>query len=271
MTLVLLLSLSVHGLSLSTLATPVTFDEVPSWLQPLAAPFLEVGQDLDALEIFAGSSELTKALAAHGFAVEAVDAMHDGRAESNILSFRGLMNCVQLLMRVRSGGLLWMAPPCASWIFISSSWHQRGPENGYRGNRRWRDVREATAIAVILSAFVMLAAVRNVFFVIEQPASSVLFNYLPLRLALQRVTAGSISTHLKSFAHHFPICKPLRLASTCPWVPHLARRKPPGISEVDQEIYTRSALGQAITGGPLLSSTAAYPPEFARVVPHLHI
>ena len=122
-------------------------------------------------------------------------------------------------------------------------------------------------MAVILAALVLVASFRGVYIIIEQPASSVLYRYRPLRRALWKVAAGSLQTYLKCFCKDFPITKPLRLACTCPWALHLARKKPAGRGGADQTVYTRDDFDHSVTGGPLLADTAAYPWEFAVAVP----
>ena len=240
----------------------INWTDIPSWLQPLAEPHLGIHRDLDALELFAGRGEVSIALTDVSFQVETIDAL-DGRAESNILSFRGLCNIVRLLLRIRIGGLLWLAPPCATWVYMSSSWHQRSPENRFRGNRRWLDIRESNSMAVLVAALISLATWRQVSLIMEQPSSSTLFQYGPVRQALRAVQAGSLVTYLRSFCKDFPIVKPLKLAFTCPWAVHLARNMPLNRSPVE-EAYCRDASNDTVTGGPLLASTSAYPPEFAK-------
>ena len=247
----------------------VSWTDIPTWVHPLVEPHLGLDRDLDALEVLAGRGEVSKALVLQSFQVASIDAL-DGSAESNILSFRGFCNILRLLLRVRVGGLLWLAPPCATWIYISSSWHRRCPENRYRGNRRWLDIRESNSMAVLVAALISLATFRQVSLILEQPSSSTLFQYGPVRQALRAARAGSLVTYLRSFCKYFPLVKPLKLAFTCPWATHLSRNMPFNRTPAE-EAYSHDALNDSVTGGPMLASTSAYPPEFAAAVSSLHL
>ena len=63
---------------------------------------------------------------------------------------------VALLLRVRPGGLLWMAPVCSSWTFTNSSNTGRKLANVV-GNLGYPPVQAGSAMATVAALFMELA------------------------------------------------------------------------------------------------------------------
>ena len=91
--------------------------------------------------------------------------------EENVLTTMGFIKAVQKVLRMDRGALLYVALPCSSYIFMSSSQHKRSPLNP-GGTRTLRWVAEANAICCRRMLLVALAIARQCFWVLEQPASS---------------------------------------------------------------------------------------------------
>ena len=74
-------------------------------------------QDLDFVEVFAGEMAVPKALLAMGKAGASMGLRRDKL--HNLLQPVGLITLLALVMRLRPGGLLWMAPVCSTWVWVS--------------------------------------------------------------------------------------------------------------------------------------------------------
>ena len=74
-------------------------------------------RDLDFIEVFAGEAAVTKALRAMGYAGACMDLRRDAR--HNVLQPVGFITLLGLVMRLRPRGLLWLAPVCSTWVFMS--------------------------------------------------------------------------------------------------------------------------------------------------------
>ena len=77
----------------------------------------EPERDLDFIEVFAGEAAVTKAFRAMGHVGGCMDLCRDER--HNVLQPIGLMTLLGLVMRLRPRGLLWLAPVCSTWVFMS--------------------------------------------------------------------------------------------------------------------------------------------------------
>ena len=74
-------------------------------------------RDLDFIEVFAGEAAVTKALRAMGHTGACMDLRRDAR--HNVLQPVGFITLLALVMRLRPRGLLWLAPVCSTWVFMS--------------------------------------------------------------------------------------------------------------------------------------------------------
>jgi hypothetical protein len=89
---------------------------LPWWLWRLASRSLMCHRDLDFLEVFCGEGNLCKAFVDRGFQAIGMDREHG--PEQDLGNVTGLEYLVHSVMRLKAGGLLWLAPPCKNWIFF---------------------------------------------------------------------------------------------------------------------------------------------------------
>ena len=94
------------------------------------------------------------------------------------------MNALNLVLRVREGGLVWMAPVCASWGWMRLAQTKRSIANNYVGDLSLPTVCTGNLMADIAVFFHRVAAIRNVQAVIENPPGSRIFKYGPMVLGL---------------------------------------------------------------------------------------
>lgn len=196
----------------------------------------QLSRDLDLVEVFAGKAAITRAFARAGLASRAFDLENSDK--ENILHMDGLMRALSLVLRLKVGGLLWAAPPCQMWTWMSSSVHRRTKSNP-RGNRSLPKVREANNIARITAGLIKLAVSRQVRVFVENPGPR-LFAYPPMQRALAYAKASCYITHLGAFGLTLP--KPICLWSNARFAPRLQRPRPAAPPAAEQEkFYTKVA------------------------------
>ena len=101
-------------------------------------------RDLDVVELWSGVESIVSAARAAGFTampfdkfrIEGVTDTDDPETTEDILLEAGFRRALSLVLRLRPGGLLWMAPVCSSWIFLNLVNIQRTRAGGpkFRGN-----------------------------------------------------------------------------------------------------------------------------------------
>ena len=144
-------------------------------------------RDLDVVELWSGVAAIVAAAQAAGFTampfdkfrIKGVTDIDDPDTTEDILLEAGFRRALNLVLRVRPGGLVWMAPVCSSWIFLNLKNTQRtkvaGPRFG--GNLRYHSVRHGNRMAEMAAFLFLVAVARGVHAVIENPAASMMFGY----------------------------------------------------------------------------------------------
>ena len=152
---------------------------VLSWQLPtawvalvVAALHASTARELDGLEVFAGTKHLTAGCRSHGLLFGTIE-VEDG-ADQDVLTPAGLAKTISFLCRVKTRGLLWLRIPRSSWVTVARSKERRyffHPE----GNTNNEYTSRHNQLAEVGMNLAWLAYCLGVFFVIEQPSSSVLF------------------------------------------------------------------------------------------------
>lgn len=230
----------------------------------------EVPRDLACLDLFSASQVIAQTWQQHGLPAAAADiqlGMH-----FDILGESGFFCTLQLLLRVQDGGLLFGGPPCSMFVWISSSVHQRSPQRP-RGDESNFKVRMSNTIVANMAVLLRVATSRKVWWVVEQPASSLMFR-LP---ELAQVAQGTpvVTTWMGNFGH--PLAKCTHLRGTLPTLRRLTTAVPEkqgmpegrssgcsGHSSLPLGYY--KVEGKRVTGGPRLHETATYTQAFAEAV-----
>ena len=234
----------------------------PAWL----AGFVQARQSLqqfqpnswDVLEIFSGHGNLHGACQAAG--LDAVGFDHVNGTAECLHHLKGLTTAVHRILEVKPHGLVWFAPPCSCWTFLSSDNHKRCQDNQYAGDASNIDVRLANSLAHIVAALMRLCASLGLAVVIEQPSDSCLFSFGCLKKSLAVINACSIQTYLSAFSSAMPIPKPLVLKGTCRWLGILFRNKPSRSFEPGR-VYAKTPDGK-VCGLAELRATQQYPWAF---------
>ena len=235
---------------------------VPLWLLVLLRAAEPPQRTLDVLEVFSGRGHLWQACSDSGLSARGFDNRQAW--EEDVTLFDGFMLLLLLVLSVKEGGLIWLAPPCSWWVFLSHHNHQRTAANQWAGKVEDPKVQRANHIAAATSAVVRLAMSRQVQVVIEQPADSCMFNFPEMAKAARALPFRGIRTYLRSFDPSFPCPKPIQLWGSCHWLKHLRRNKPFD-NTVAQNTYQVTADGH-VSGGSGLADTATYPRAFGEAV-----
>ena len=132
----------------------------------------------------------------------------------DITCIYGFTWCAIIVASVVVGGVAWIAPECASWLYAPSRYMKRRASNGYEGDISRRDVREANVTARAVGWLVAFATARDVRVVVENPPNSNLWKFPDLLKRLQEAKGLLWTTYGGAFG--FKNVKPLGLYSTVP-------------------------------------------------------
>ena len=224
---------------------------------------------LYGLEIFAGEKAVANGLGRVGLKCATLELL-DGQDVTKPSGQRFAINC---LCRCHPCSLVWLGTPCSSWIFVGRSnagrytWLPSGDET-----RAY--TRAHNNLADISIDLAWLAFCLGLHVVIEQPLSSILFNYAPMQALIGNTNLQRATVQLGGFGAASR--KPLQLWGTVPWLSQLAhastqRQKSAKPGEKLSVTRTDNLGRQVVTGKKAaLKESSAYPPEFGRVVGQLH-
>ena len=130
----------------------------------------------------------------------------------------GLTHLIGLACRVKAKGVMWIGQACSTWIWLARG-HTKRSKGNVEGDTSRPDVRAANQMAVYTAGLVELCHARHVWYVIEQPLSSVLFHHPALAAAIRR--SGGRRYKVELGRAGAASAKPLSLVGTAPWLPAL--------------------------------------------------
>ena len=194
---------------------------------------------MDAVELCSGHGQLSYWLRAAGMAVQEYDKIHR-HPDEDLSTVTGICWAVWLVLTVKMGGFVHMAPPCSDWGFLNS--FTSGRWLSVHGDPARAQVQCNNRIAEAIAAIIVLCAVRGLFFIIEQPGDSQFFKYPAIKSALENVHARLYTTYQMHFGTELP--KETVLASNMPadLMGTIVRGKPKcGKMAIDNKFYAKSA------------------------------
>lgn len=137
--------------------------------------WLNVPRDLDLVELWTEAETLVRSARGGGLQAEGFDILQD--STKDFTTFSGFSAALKLVMRLKPGGLLAMAPDCSSFVFGPSS--QSGRKKGnFEGDTTRAFVQKGNLQATVAGFFLTLAIVRELEAFIENPSGSTMFSYL---------------------------------------------------------------------------------------------
>ena len=134
------------------------------------------------LEFFAGNESISKGMRLYGYSGLSFDLRRC--ADHNFLTPCGFLSALAACMMVRRGGLVWWAPPCSSWVFMSRS--STGRAKSVEGNPDNESVQAQNILVRRLVYLLTLLIKRGFYFVVEQPRSSIIWEHPVFKRFLRR-------------------------------------------------------------------------------------
>ena len=225
--------------------------------------FKDTVRDIDALEFMSGQAEISKAAARVGLVSYGYDRSYSTCDINNINTAVGFKRAMQLTMRVKRHGAIWMAPVCSSWIWLSRSGSGRTREAAH-GNTAVSWVRSGNRMVVRLVLVMIVAWIRGCHLFLENPMTTVVNFFSPMREAIQCLLNFKVTLPLSAYgssSHKF-----ITIWSTTPLVQQLYRKK-----GVAAETLATNKDG-CITGKhKALKTSQAYPPAFGAAVAQIYM
>jgi hypothetical protein len=160
--------------------------------------------------------------------------------------------------------------------FMNAAVHQRSIVNPF-GNTLNAKVRESNKFAEWTALAMLVCWACGIFYVLENPINSWIFEQPSIRQVLQFTGAKRIALYLEDFGA--PTQKPVELWGTWPGLGRLRlsslevrRRVSLGLEPPPkrQKLATHELNGQVNGKAKEMALSSLYPPRFARVVARLH-
>jgi hypothetical protein len=134
-------------------------------------------RDCSYCELFAGEAAVSRGFAALGCTGCALDVRFS--ADHDLLSPTGFLTALRAVLRVQQGGLLWAAPPCSTWVWLSRA--STGRDKRVEGDAHNDYVQGQNALVCRLVLLLRLCMRRGVYWIVEQPRSTLMFEYAPFK------------------------------------------------------------------------------------------
>ena len=179
------------------------------------------------LDAFCGTGRMAVSLQSLGFVGHTFDlACSDYQ---DILSVHGQAMLLTMLLDIMSGGLAWFGIVCSTWVFMAMGHTHRSASQPW-GDRGREDVVNGNIMAKYVGVLIELCSLRNVFWLIEQPSSSLILFYKPIRRRVRSVKSRVLGAGVERkfvwlgyFGHR--MFKPTVLVGIAPWLRFLVSKK----------------------------------------------
>ena len=217
-----------------------------------------VERDIDALEFMAGEAEISKAVSRLGMSSVAYDKSYASCGINDINTKVGFHRAMSLAWRVRRHGCIWAAPVCSSWTWIGRNGSGRSKDEAH-GDVSVARVRSGNCMVVRLVLIFLVAWTRGVHLFMENPVSTLIHEFSPLREFIQCLMPFRSCAHLSFYGATSQ--KPLSFWSTSRQVFHLRCPKGKAVEKLSVK------NGDSVTGNrKALKSSQAYPKAFGEKV-----
>jgi hypothetical protein len=233
-------------------------------------PRKSLNQDVDSVEYFAGQMEVSKAMARAGYITQYFEILKND-VMMNVIGSQGLAYAILLALKLRPGGFCMLAPVCSTWVFMNrgTSGRSRACPLGRKGVKSVAEANEMVARVVLL---LYIFQAKNVFWLLEQPASSVMQFHPRLQQFMGEFHIFRTHTWLGAFGGGSP--KPTLLYSGHNLVHRLQRHLDRTADFEHAHLMTRKYVdgsGQKrCTGGSHLKASQAYPRGFGEAIRELY-
>ena len=179
---------------------------------------LVVIRNLHLLDAFSGKSRLARWGELLGLRVACVDRDHSPHLD--VTEDEGLACIIATLLRVYRGGLCFMGPQCSSWVWLCRSVTKRSALDP-DGDLTIPTVQEGNYVNRVTALLASLCALAGIFYVIEQPSSSLFFHTKILRAVIAEANPFQRWLRLKDWGHSSK--KATVLVGTASWLTHVGQ------------------------------------------------
>ena len=222
-------------------------------------------------EFFCGTGGLVAEVDRRGLRCSWFDLVVDDR--HNLLTPKGFAMAIEMAMAIVPNGMAWFGVPCSTFVWISRG-HTKRSRATPLGDELRSDVRNANRIVRRVLVILNILVRRSVFFIIEQPAGSLLWRMPGVRRIARSVQIKNIKWQrrfvwLGHYGHR--IAKPSELQGVFPDLQNiLPSKRPQQKSAIGIYKMWRGATGKVrVCGCPGLKSTEHYPDQFCKAVASL--
>ena len=224
---------------------------------------------------FGGAAGMCRAMLAKHWRCEYFDIKSDP-IKNDCLHPAGLRHWILLMLRCAPGALIILGPPCSFWIWLTRSVSGRSQSNP-AGDTTSAWVRQGNAIGKFVANTLQLAHHLKLFYFVEQPASSLLGEFEPMKASLKATGAFNVRWQMGAFGASST--KPQIGWTNAPWYAEFAsfarvaakrRREEEGAKE-PSNLSVKDNVDGSVTGNPhALESSAEYPSKFCDALISLH-
>ena len=224
-------------------------------------------QDVHFFELFAGCGCVTRAQQRRGFIATSMEIERDQKFE-DFNSPHGFLYAVLMILRLRPGGGCLAAIVCSSWVNLNRGTSGRSVLRPL-GNKDVPSVKSGNLQASRLCLLLQLMDALKVFWVVEQPAGSLLMHHPRLRIFKTRVPVWKHLVRMLHFGHLAR--KATWLYSGHSWIHEVDhyRLRYHGSAQASQKLY-RAGINnrgeKTYTANKHTKKSAAYPPAFGRAM-----
>ena len=241
------------------------------------ADFVSDGRrrDMNVVEIWSGVGAIVAAAAAQGlqaapfdkYRTPGVTDTQNAESTEDILSQVGFLRAVHLVTRLVEGGLLWLAPVCASFVFMNASRCKRRESNGFRGDVGYQPVADGNLGADIAAFLFYLAFARGAQVVLENPSCSSIWRYPAVaalgHLPLHECLSSRCAWDSRPYGQRF--LKQYKLIGTGAWIGKVRRScKCPGKEHLSMVYHEPD--GRVTGDKGALRQSAAYPSAMGKAI-----
>ena len=172
-----------------------------------------------------------------------------------------------LAARTRRGGLWWCAPLCSPWIWFCRRVTGRSKERPEGNTEDPRNVYHNGCMGLLAEILLMLHAI-GVLFAMEQPCTTVLFEFGPMKNAMHITQAIKISFSMGRWGA--PTLKPTWVMGTWPGLQalHVLGGQRP-LPRIENKTYKYE--GKWVTkNGTAMKDSQEYPSEFCKAIAQIY-
>lgn len=222
------------------------------------------GPGLFLAEYFAGVASICFGFSCFGMQSERFDKNYSDTMDLNTVE--GFATALTFLVVTFQCGLTWAAPPCSSWVFLSAGTTKRKKTNPM-GDCENEKVVWNNKLVHKLACLLEFASMFGIYFIIEQPTSSILWQHPRIQQMFQRLGTQVINTHTYMGMYGGDSEKGMKLYGTAPFLAELkdTMDKKVAAKLPQKELVKRTRLSSgriSISGGADLKASQAYPRRF---------